>query len=203
MVMNKETWRRFAPRVLVSIVAPVIVFQLIRSSVDSDLIALAISAAVPVVWTLGRLAVTRKVDPVGVVGTAAFGIGLLVAWLSGGSPLALELRDAVPTGLLGLVCLVSVLVNRPLHLVVQRVLAKRKGAELPQAATQTSTVITVVVGATLLVHMVVLVVLALNVPVGTFVGLSQLVGWSIIGAGLAVVLWYRRRTGVTTAATTS
>src|ERR1700754_2312113 len=99
---NREMWRRLAPRVLVSIVAPVIVFELIRSSVGSDLTALAIGAAVPVAWTLGRLAVTRKVDPVGVVGTAAFGIGLLVVWLSGGNPLALELRDAVPTGLLGL-----------------------------------------------------------------------------------------------------
>lgn len=189
--MNREMWRRLAPRLLASIVAPVVVYQLIRSSVDSDLVALAISAAVPVVWTLGRLAVTRTIDPVGVLGTVGFGIGITVAWLSGGSPLALELRDAVPTGLLGLVCVVSVLVRRPLYLVVMRLVARRRPTPLP--TTRTATVVTAVIGATLLTHAAALTVLALNVPVGTYVGLSKVVGWSIIAAGLAGIFWYRRR----------
>jgi hypothetical protein len=46
---------------------------------------------------------------------------------------------------------------------------------------------------TLLVHAAALTVLALNVPVSTYVGLSKLVGWTIIGAGLAVIFWYGRR----------
>jgi hypothetical protein len=187
--MKRELWRRLAPPVLVSIVVPVIVYQSIRSSVDSDLVALAISAGVPVVWTLGRLAVTRKLDPIGVLGTLGFGIGLTVAWLSGGSPLALELRDAVPTGLLGLVCVISVLVRRPLHLVAMRLVAKRRPTPLP--STHTATVITSVIGGTLLVHAAALTVLALNVPVGTYIGLSKVVGWSIIGLGAAGIMWFR------------
>jgi hypothetical protein len=190
---NMELLRRIAPRVLVSVVAPILVYQLIRSSVDSDVIALAIGAAVPVVWTLGRFALTRKVDPVGVVSTVGFAIGITVAWLSGGSPLALELRDAVPTGLLGLVCVVSVLVRRPLHLVVLRLLAKRNPAVAKLPSAHTASLTTALLGVTLLVHAAALTVLALNVPVSTYVGLSKLVGWTIIGAGLAVIFWYGRR----------
>jgi hypothetical protein len=202
--MNKQQWRRLAPGALVSVVAPVIVFQLIRSSVDSDLIALAISTAVPVLWTLGRLAVTRKVDPVGVLGIAGFGVGIAVAWMSGGSPLALELRDAVPTGLLGLVCLGSLVVHRPLYQVGLRLLAKRQpGTTVPEVTTRTSTVITAVVGATLMIHAAVLTVLALDVPVGSYVGLSRLIGWPIIAAGVGLAMWYRRRITATTPATTS
>jgi hypothetical protein len=59
------------------------------------------------------------------VGVGLVGIGLLIVWLSGGSPLALELRDVVPTGLIGLACLVSVLVRKPLSLVLLRLFQRR------------------------------------------------------------------------------
>jgi hypothetical protein len=49
--------------VLISAVAPIIVYQLTKSSVDSSVTALAIGAAVPVVWPPGRLAVPREVPP--------------------------------------------------------------------------------------------------------------------------------------------
>ncbi len=57
-------------------------------------------------------------------GAVVYGVALLVTWLTGGSALALELRDAVPTGLLGLACLVSVLVGRPLLDVLLRLLGR-------------------------------------------------------------------------------
>ncbi|HEX5405703.1 MAG TPA: VC0807 family protein [Pseudonocardiaceae bacterium] len=191
--MNKQLLRSFGPRLLVTIVAPVLVYQLIQSSVDNDVVALAIGAAVPVVWTLGRLASTRKVDPLGVVSTIGFAVGITIAWLSGGNPLALELRDAVPTGLIGLACVISVLVGRPLYLLMLRFLAKRRPDAGP-VPVRSATVITEVIGITLVVHAVVLVVFALNVSVSTYVGTSQLIGWLIIGAGVAVIAWYRRRT---------
>jgi hypothetical protein len=181
-------WRRIGPSLVISIVAPVLVYELIRSTVDSDAVALAIGAGAPVLWTLGRLAITRVVDVIGVVGCGLYGIGLLVVWLSGGSPLALELRDAVPTGLVGLACLVSVLVRRPLHAVVLR-LAGRPN----RPTSRFSFVVTTLIGGTLVVHALALIALALSLPTGTYVGLSQPVGLAIIAAGVAVLFWYRHR----------
>jgi hypothetical protein len=180
--------RGLLPSIAVNAVAPVAVYESVRSSVDSDVIALALGAAVPVAWTLGRLLIQRKIDPIGILSTGIVGIGLLIAWLSGGSPLALELRDAVPSGLIGLACLVSVLLRRPLHLVVLRLLGRRIPAQV-----HTSTVVTALIGGTLLVHATVLVMLALSTSTSTYVGLSQPVGWAIIAAGVAITLWYRRR----------
>jgi hypothetical protein len=179
--------RRSVPSIAVSAVVPVVIYEAIRSSVDSDVTALAIGAAAPVAWTLGSLLVRRKLDLIGLVSTGIVGVGLLVAWLSGGNPLALELRDVVPTGLIGLACVVSVLIRRPLHAVVFRLLGKR------DVAVRTSNVVTSVLGGTFLVHAAALTVLALSTVTSTYVALSQPIGWGIIAAGVALVLWYRHR----------
>jgi hypothetical protein len=186
---------RIVPGVLVALVAPIVVYALVRSSVDSDVTAFAVGAAVPVAWTLGRFAVLRKVDPFGVFGVVAFGLALVVTWLTGGSPLALEMRDSVPTGLLGLAFLVSVLVGRPLNLVLLRLFGRWQ-PKLAQRARTTpagsANVLSTLIGALLLVHAAVLIGLALSVSTATYLGISQPVSLTILGIGAAVVLWYRR-----------
>ncbi|HEY1572144.1 MAG TPA: VC0807 family protein [Pseudonocardiaceae bacterium] len=180
-------YRRIGPALLISIVAPIVVFELIRSTVDNDTLSLAIGAAVPLLWTLGRLVVARVVDPIGVAALVLYGVGLLVVWLTGGSALGLELRDAAPTGLIGLVCLGSVLVQRPLVTLLLR-LAKRPVALDRRSATM----ITALAGATLVVHAAALTVLAMSLSVSTYVAVHQVVGLSIVAAGVAGIWWYRR-----------
>ncbi|HEX3648336.1 MAG TPA: hypothetical protein VHV49_07900 [Pseudonocardiaceae bacterium] len=178
-----------------NIVVPIVVFELIRSTVDNDTLSLAIGAAVPLLWTLGRLAGSRVVDPIGVVGVALYGVGLLVVWLTGGSPLGLELRDAAPTGLIGLACLGSVLVRRPLVVPVLRLF--RRTATLSRHA---ATMITVLLGATLVTHAAALTVLALSMSVNGYIAVHQLVGLPIVAVGVAGIWWYRRRIDVVPAA---
>lgn len=187
--------QRIAPSVLVSVVAPIVVYALVRSSVDSDAVAFAIGAAVPVAWTLGRFAVRRKVDPIGVFGVAAFVVALVVTLLTGGSPLALEMRDSVPTGVLGIAFLVSVLVGRPLNLVLLRFFGRwqPKLAERARTApTGFASVLSTMIGVLLLVHAAVLIGLALSVSTATYLGISQPVGLAILAVGGAVVFWYRK-----------
>lgn len=181
-------YRRIGPAVLINLVAPIVVFELIRSTVDNDTLSLAIGAAVPLLWTLGRLVVSRAVDPIGVAGVALYGAGLLVVWLTGGSPLGLELRDAAPTGLIGLGCLASVLVGRPLIVPLLR-LTKRTVTLDRRSATM----ITALAGATLITHAAALTVLAMSLSVGSYVAVHQVVGLSIVAAGAAGIWWYRRR----------
>jgi hypothetical protein len=179
--------RRLVPSIAVNAVAPVVIYEVVRSSVDSDVTALAIGAAAPVAWTLGSLLIRRKLDVIGLLSTGIVGVGLLIAWLSGGNPLALELRDAVPAGLIGLACLVSLLLRRPLHQVLFRLLGRQN------VAARTSTVVTALLGVTLIVEAAALVVLALTTVTSTYVALSQPIGWGIIGVGVALAMWYRHR----------
>lgn len=181
-------YRRIGPAVLINLVAPIVVFELIRSTVDNDTLSLAIGAAVPLLWTLGRLVVSRAVDPIGVAGVALYGAGLLVVWLTGGSALGLELRDAAPTGLIGLACLGSVLVRRPLVTLVLRLI--RRPATLDR---RSASVITALFGVTLIIHAAALTVLAMSLSVGTYVAVHQVVGLPIVAVGVAGIWWYRRR----------
>lgn len=187
-------YRRIGPAVLINLVAPILVFELIKSTIDNDTLSLAIGAAAPLLWTLGRFVVARVIDPIGVGGIALYGAGLVVVWLTGGSPLGLELRDAGPTGLIGLALLSSAIVGRPLIVPLLRLIGRRVTMDRHSA-----TVVTTLFGATLVTHAAALTVLALSTSVGTYVAVHQVVGLSIVAAGVAGIWWYRKRVNVTPA----
>lgn len=190
--------RSLLPSVVLNVVVPVVGYELLRTPLHSQVLALAIGAAVPVAWTLGRLTLARRIDPVGLISSAGFGIGLLVAWLSGGNPIMLELRDALPSGLLGVAFLVATAIGRPLTAVLGRLLARRDPRAAPIAANpgrwRVVTVLNVLIGVLLVVHAAALTVLALNVSLGTYVLVSKPVGWGILLVGVVALLAYRRRT---------
>ncbi len=195
--MPRIRLRRLLPSVLFNAVLPLLGYALLRPRVGTDAAALAIAGAVPVVVTVATFAVRRRVDPIGVVAVLTFGVALLVMVLSGGNALVLKLHDAVVTGPLGVVCLASVVIGRPLHRVVIQLLARRdprlRLALRSPAHRRLSMVMTALVGTVLVVHALVLLALALTEPTGTFLALSKPVGWSIIGAGFVAMLWYRNR----------
>ena len=140
---------------------------------------------------------TTRLDPIGLISAAGFAVAVLVSVLAGGSTVALELREPAVTGIIGLACAVSVAVRRPLHLVVLRSMGRRnpQAAQIASdpASLRKSAVITVLAGAICLAHAAVVTALALTLPVGTFLAVSHPVGLSIFGAGLATLLWYRRK----------
>lgn len=188
-------YRRIGPGVLINLVAPIIVFELIRSTIDNDTLSLAIGAAVPLLWTVGRLVIARTVDPIGVAGIALYGLGLVVVWLTGGSAIGLELRDAAPTGLIGLACLGSALIRRPIIVPLLRLAGRRVIMDARSA-----TMITSLFGVTLVTHAAALTALALSLSVSTYVAVHQVVGLSIVAVGVAGIWWLRRRTTGTPAA---
>jgi hypothetical protein len=160
-----------------------VVYELVRPSVHNT-VALAMGLAVPASWTLARWLVRRRVDPIGLVSALSFAVACLVSALSGGNPLILELKDPVLTGALGMACLVSILLRRPLQLAVLRPLASRnslaRAAVADPARTQHSSMITAHVGVILLIRAAALAVIALTVSVGTYVLVARPVGWGII-----------------------
>lgn len=189
-------WRAVAGAVLNGLV-PLAAYTLIRPHAGSDATALAIAAAIPVACTAGEFAWRRRIDPIGVFAVLGYGVALIALLLSGGNPLVLKLHEAVLTGPLGLICLASVAVGRPLHLVVLRALARRDpkwtSAVERLGHGRTSAVLTAIIGTTLSIHALVALVLALLLPTGTYLAVSRPIGWCVIAAGAGVLLWYRTR----------
>ena len=192
--------RRRGPGIVVSLVvnfvAPLLAYYLIHPHVRSSALAFALAGAIPVGYTLVMLAIRRRLDPLGVISVASFGISVLVSWASGGDALALELQDPALTGLIGLACLVSVAIGKPLHPVILRLLG-RGNARYADIATRarrsTSMVTTAIIGAAFTVHAAALTILALTEPTSTFVALQHPVGLPPIALGLAALFFYRSR----------
>jgi hypothetical protein len=113
------------PSVLVNIVGPALAYTWIRPQVASSTVALLVAMAIPAGWTIAVFAWRRRPAPLGLVSMAVTGVAVAVTYLAGGSPLVLELQDPAQTGAIGLACLVSVVMGRPLYLMVMRLLARR------------------------------------------------------------------------------
>jgi hypothetical protein len=189
--------RRLLPSIALNGGVPLLLYALLRPHVSSDVPALAIAGAVPVVLTVAEFGWRRRLDVFGVIAVVGFGVVLLVQLLSGGNALLLKLQDSIVTGPLGLVCLASVAVRRPLHLLVLRLLASRK-PELTavvhdRAWRRTSIVFTALVGGTLVAHALAILILAVTLPTTTFLVLSRPVGWAVLGVGAVSLFWYRNR----------
>lgn len=139
----------------------------------------------------------RRIDPIGAFAVVAFVLGLLLVVATGGNEFVFKIREDIWTGVVGLACLVSVAVRRPLFLLVLRLAARRNGQvaeRLGKAGMdRISTVTTAAVGAILLVHALVIVVLALTTSTTTYLAISRPVGLAILGGGLALLVWWIAR----------
>jgi hypothetical protein len=183
--------------VAINFVAPLLAYHLIRSHTASSAMALALSGAIPVGYTLAILAVRRRLSALGVVSVALFGLGVLVSWVSGGNTLAMELQDPALFGLVGIACLVSIAVGHPLHQVILRAMGRNNPRYTQTAdraaAAGTSTVATAIIGLAFLGHAVAVTVLALTQTTSTFLALQNPVGLPFLGLGVAGLFIYGTR----------
>jgi hypothetical protein len=111
-------------RLFINAAISVLVYLLLRPHVRSDLTALIIAAAIPTGYTAGVLVWRRRLDPVGVFAIACFCIGLLLVVATAGNELVFKLQEDIWTGPLGLACLISAAIHRPL-LHVPELVARR------------------------------------------------------------------------------
>jgi hypothetical protein len=182
---------------VINFVVPLVAYHVFRQHHESSAMALALSGAIPVVWTLAVLAVRRKLSALGVVSVGLFAIGVLISWVSGGSALAEELQDPFIFGLFGLACLVSIAVGHPLHQVILRAMG-RSNARYNEVADRakasgTSMVSTLIIGLAFVAHAIAVAVLAFTQSTGTFLALQNPVGLPFIGLGVLGLFIYGSR----------
>jgi hypothetical protein len=184
---------------LVCGVLPTLVYFLIRGHMSSQVAPLAISVAIPAIWTAAKMVWRRRVDGVGVLSVAGFGIRLLVALLlPGGGTLALKVGTfEIVELVVGVLLLGSALVRRPALMELIGLLARVSpgfAALRSRAAGRPSmTLITAVVGALLLADVALHLALALLLPIGTFVLVSNIKRFVLLGVAVVAFLVLRRR----------
>lgn len=193
--------RRLVVSTVVAGVAPVLTYVVVRPRVESTAVALAITFAVPVAWAALTALWHWRLDLDGALTIGAYGLGLVVTILSGGSALPLKLHSAAETGALGVACLVSVVSRRPLLLISLRILARRKGRRREAwrkifavpAFGGSFSLVTVLVGVGLLIEATSQVALALVLPTVVFVAVSLPARFAIYSGGAGLFLALRAR----------
>jgi uncharacterized membrane protein len=183
-----------------NILAPWAVYSLLAPHYG-DTIALIGSAAPPLIWSIGELLIRRRVDAISAVVTVGILLTVVATGL-GGSPKLLQIRENAVTGLIGVVFLGTLLMERPLLYHLAMATFARQGPEaagrLQSFATSPRGTaffrhLTVLWGIGLIVQTAVMVWLVFLWPIGRYLLLSPVIGYGILGLLLAGTFWYRRR----------
>lgn len=185
-------------RIAAGLLVPVVAFLVFLRTLGNATEALAVAEAIPVLWVLVYAVWRRRLEPVGAAAVAGVAIALLLTLVLGGSPRPLELHRALFPGAVGLACLISLAVGRPLLSIAA---VKRRDAR-PDAATRLSRdtpgarralrVMTAIIGVTLTTDAAAQVALAFTVSTSTFGVVAHIASWAIIGTGVAVGVLYVR-----------
>ena len=180
------------------IVLPVTAYVVLKATTHNTTDALAVTETIPVAWVLAGGLLRRRLNPIAVIAAVVLGSALVITAVTGGSALPLKLRRASVTGPLGIGCLLSVAIHRPLlpalvelvaRSVPPRAAARVDGARRAIAANRAS-VLTAIVGITLLADAVAQVTLALTVSTTVFIATSRLARIILAAAGLAACGFY-------------
>jgi hypothetical protein len=106
--------RRAPWRLAAAVLILVAVFVVLLATLHDELLALAITEAIPIGWALLTGLRRRRLDPLALALAIALTAAVVVSLATGGSVLPLKLRRALIMGSLGIACVASVLLRRPL-----------------------------------------------------------------------------------------
>lgn len=163
----------------------VIVYFVVRAWVASDAAGLAIAGAVPISYTIILTWIRRRVDLWAVLTSMGFAFGCVTSLLAGGSSLPLKLHEAAVTFVLGVVLLCAALARRPLP--VGRFLKVLYADRHPDIA------LSVMIGAFLVLHALLHLVLALTLTTASYLTAGRVVDWATLGLAAVCLYSYLRR----------
>lgn len=152
----------------------------------------------PLLWSLYELAKTRKVDALSVIVIASITF-TVVATALGGSARMIQIRDALVTGVIGILFLLSLFMQRPLIFYLARaVLARNPDPEMPDIeslwalpiAPYVFRVLTVVWGVGLVAQTALLCGLAWVWPIGRYLLVSPFISYGLVAGLTFWSFWY-------------
>lgn len=184
----------------VNFALPLLIFDLTKPHYG-DVKALIASSGPPIVWSIFQLIRHRRIDAVSMLAIAGIVLGLL-AFLGGGGVRALQLREKLPTVLIGLVFLGSAVIRKPLIYELARAGMKRSGsAELDRFESlrdniqfrRVMTLMTLVWGFGLVGEAAASAAVVMAVSVHDFLIISPIMGYATMGGLSLWTFWYARR----------
>ncbi len=196
----RENGANLAVEGMVNFALPYLVFDWTKPQYG-EVVALMASSAPPIVWSLIEFARRRRVDAVSILVITGIALSLL-AFIGGGGPRMLQLREKLVTALIGLVFLGSAAIRRPLIYQLARAnLARHRSAELAAFEAlkdniyfrRSMTVMTVVWGAGLVGEACISSILVFAMSVRQFLIAGPIVGYTVMGALGLWTFWYVRR----------
>jgi hypothetical protein len=199
------TWMRgnglhFALEVVANFVLPLVIYDQV-SPRHGDFNALLASMAPPMLWSLVEFARTRRVDALSVLVLVGIGLSLLAAF-GGGDARLLQLRENVPTAIIGLAFLCSAAIGRPLiYLLAHAALARKSPEEFAAFECERDSdqfrrammVMTLVWGAGLIASALLSVALIFELSIHHYLIVSPILGYGTMGALALWTVLYNRR----------
>jgi hypothetical protein len=186
---------------LVGNLAPLALFFGFHASGASDTKALGCAWLLPIVWTFGASWAQRRINLPGLLGTVGYGTALFVSVYLGGGALPLKLYRVVVSAIIGLVCLASVALRRPVFVLLARRVAARVGRSAtvaringPSAMHRRLVRLTLAVGIVTLANAALKTFLALTLSTGAFLVATAVIHFAVIAgivAGLVGWLLWR------------
>lgn len=173
--------QKFAASFVINMIVPWAVYMILRHFFINDTVPLSITAAVPAVRTLFLWLHKHKIDYIGVVGTFSFIIALIISLFSGGNSLPLKLVHPMVSGLIGIACIISVVIGKPLLMIFIKMVNHGKGERFNSSQGRKKLkVMTSLAGGILILSSVVHIIMALTLQTSTFVPMSHIVSWVTI-----------------------
>jgi hypothetical protein len=193
---SRSRWQSLAQTAAFDIIGPLATYSLLRAAGQSAVTALVLSGILPAVGVAIGVIRHRSVDAIGVLVLSGIVAQTVLGLVTRSAHLVL-LEGSLPTVVIGLGCLVSLLLSRPLmyRLALQTIGPDTdKGAKLQASwslpgVRQAFTAVTGVWGVVLLTEAAVRTVIVLTTSVGTSLTILKVAPYVVL---LILVSWTRR-----------
>jgi len=179
---------RLGIRLVIAVAVPLVIYLVGKPLTGSDLSALTVAGTVPLLVTGVLSVVRRRIEPLFVLSGGAFLVAVIVAILSRGNTVLLKVPDAPFAMIGGLVLIGSVAVRRPLLTTILRRIGRIPRTVDPRRGAVPS----LIVGATLLIHGALRILLAVELDTTTFFAVGRVATWGVLAAGFVCLIAYRR-----------
>ncbi|GAA5264591.1 hypothetical protein ACOSOMT5_P1016 [Acidiphilium sp. MT5] len=185
--------------ILVNILLPYLIYVETKPSLD-DVHALMASSLPPILWSMIEFARKRRVDAISIMVITGIILSLL-AFIGGGSVRFLQLRENLVSGLVAIVFLGSVVIDKPLIFTFARATMARRSHEQADefAALQvhagfraTMRLMTLVWGFGLLASAALSIILVYRLSIRHYLLVSPFLSYGTFGALGLWSFWYGR-----------
>lgn len=184
----------------VNFVLPYLIYSYVAPALG-DVKALLASSIPPILWSVIEFIRRRRLDAVSLLVLAGIVLSLL-AFIGGGGPRMLQLREKLVSGVIGMVFLISAAIGRPLmYELAHAGMARNRSADANQlydlpddrGFRRSMTIMTAVWGFGLILDVAIGAALVFSLTIKEYMIVNSIEGYGLLGGLIGWTFWYGRR----------